>query len=104
MQVYIYCHTVYKIMKCKLNFYFIAVKGKEPDKLHIPDSQQAQLMLEVGSEVEFGDPVQYGVIQQIKIDPVVHKKMVEVEMVCYSAINYNMYCYKCHFVLCYIKV
>ena len=71
----------------------IAGNEREPDKPNMPVLQQAQPMLEVGSAVEFGDPVQFGVIRWIKIDPVVHKEMVEVEMVSYSAMNYNMYCY-----------
>ena len=79
-------------MKCKLKLlHCIAANEREPDKPNIP-VLQVQPMLEVGSAVEFGDPVQYGVIRWIKIDPVVHKEMVAVEMVGYSAMNYDMYC------------
>ena len=38
-------------------------------------------MLEVGSAVQFGDPVQYGIIKKIERDPVSHKEIAEVEMV-----------------------
>ena len=34
--------------------------------------------------MEFGNPVQYGIVQWIKIDPVVHKKMVGLKLVGYQ--------------------
>ena len=78
-----------------VNLHCIAANEGEPDKPNIPVSQKAQSMLEVGSAVEFGDPLQYGVIRQFNINPVVLKQMVTVEMVGYSAMKYNMYYYKC---------
>ena len=38
-------------------------------------------MLEVGSAVQFGDPVQYGTIKRIEEDPISNRKIAEVEMV-----------------------
>lgn len=70
------------------NFYLIDVKVKELDKPDMSASQQAQCaqpLLEAGSAVEFGDPLQHGIIHCIKIDPVLHKEIAEVEMVSYSA-------------------
>ena len=38
-------------------------------------------MLEVGSVVQFGDPVQYGVIKRIEEDPISNKEIAKVETV-----------------------
>ena len=41
-------------------------------------------MFEVGSAVEFGDPMQYGVIKKIEHDPVLNKEVAELEMVSHN--------------------
>ena len=60
-----------------MSLYFYTYIAVKIDK---PDTQQTQLTLptlEVGSAVQFGDPVWYGVIKEIS------KDIVEVETVSY---------------------
>ena len=42
-------------------------------------------MLEVGSAIQFGDPVQYGTIKRIEEDPILNKEIAEVETVSYHS-------------------
>ena len=61
----------------------------ESDKPIVSASQHVQpvpQMLEVGSTVEFGDPLQYGVIKSIEHDPDWNKEVAKVEMVSHLAI------------------
>ena len=58
-------------------------ESNEP-KMSESASQQAKpipAMLEVGSAVEFGYPVQYGVIKRIEEDPISNKEIAKIEMV-----------------------
>ena len=54
----------------------------------MPALQQPQsipIMLEAGSAIQFGDPVQYGTIKRIEEDPILNKEIAEVETVSYHS-------------------
>ena len=46
-------------------------------------------VFEVGSAIQFGDPLQYGVVKRIENDPVLNKEIVEVEMVSLYLFTYS---------------
>ena len=44
----------------------------------------------VGLAIQFGDPLQYGVVKKIENDPVLNKEIVEVEMVSLYLFTYML--------------
>ena len=49
-------------------------------------------VLEVGSMVQFGDPVQYGVIKVIKKDSITNVEVAEIEIVSSDTTDYGYIC------------
>ena len=56
------------------------MKITKPDDAHVLP-HPVQQALEVGSMVQFGNPVQYGVIKVIRKDPYSNAKLAEIETV-----------------------
>ena len=62
------------------------MKIGKSDKENMVAAQKAQSnlpLLEVGSAIQYGDPVQYGTIERLEDDPVLKKRIADVELVNY---------------------
>ena len=56
-------------------------ESNKPNINILKEVQPIPPMLGVGSAIQLGDPLQYGVIKRIENDPVLNIKIAEVEMV-----------------------
>ena len=69
------------IYVCTLTYIFAAIKGKKPDDTSQAFTHPIRQVLGVGSMVQFGDPVQYGIIKVMSKDPYTNEEFAEMEMV-----------------------